>query len=176
VQVTALIAAVNVAATYFAFRFIDRLGRRKLAIGGFGGMALFMLLGGIGLALTSGTAKIVIITAALNLFVASFAIGVGGTGWLIQGEVFPTAIRGQAAALGATADWIANFAIILLFPVLESGFGLAWVMVGFAVLSVIAIVFVASFLPETKEHSVDEIVGMFEDAAGGARRGKVSPA
>ncbi len=165
VEVTAIIATVNVAATYFAFRFIDRVGRRKLAIGGFAGMAVFMIVGAAGLSLASGTAKIIILTAALNLFVASFAVGVGGTGWLIQGEVFPTAIRGQAAAIGATADWLANFALILLFPVLQSGFGLAWVMVAFAALSVLAIVFVASFLPETKDLSLDEITEVFEAAS-----------
>ncbi len=170
VEVTAIIAAVNVAATYFAFRFIDRVGRRKLAIGGYAGMAVFMLVGAAGLALAGGTAKIIIVTAALNLFVASFAVGVGGTGWLIQGEVFPTAIRGQAAAYGATADWLANFALILLFPVLQAGFGLAWVMVAFAALSVLAIAFVAGFLPETKDLSVDEITEVFERSTSKKRR------
>ena len=34
----------------------------------------------------------------LDFFIASFAVGVGGTGWTLQGEVFPTAVRGQAAA------------------------------------------------------------------------------
>ena len=37
----------------------------------------------------------------LSLFIACFAIGVGGTGWLIQGEMFPTAVRGQAASVAA---------------------------------------------------------------------------
>ena len=32
----------------------------------------------------------------LDFFIASFAVGVGGTGWTLQGEVFPTAVRGQA--------------------------------------------------------------------------------
>ncbi len=174
VEVTALIATVNVIATFFAFRFIDRAGRRPLAIGGYAGMALFMLMGAASLALTAGTTRIVLVTLALNLFVASFAIGVGGTGWLIQGEVFPTAIRGQAAALGATADWLANFALVLVFPVLQSSFGLAATMAGFAVLSILAIVFVMAFLPETKELSVDEIIDVFERAT--ERPAKVSVA
>ncbi len=175
VKVTAIIAAVNVGATYFAFRFIDHVGRRKLAIGGFLGMAVFMLLGAIAYGLTSGTTKAIAVTVALTLFVASFAIGVGGTGWLLQGEVFPTIIRGQAAAAGATADWLANFALILLFPVLQTGFGLGWVMVLFAVLSIAAIVFVALFLPETKELSVDEITRVFEKSAKSGRLSVVQP-
>jgi sugar porter (SP) family MFS transporter len=165
VKVTAIIAAINVAATYLAFRFIDRVGRRKLAIGGFLGMAVFMLLGAVAVTTTSGNTKAIAVTLALIFFVASFAIGVGGTGWLLQGEVFPTEIRGQAAAFGATADWLANFGLILVFPVLEAGIGLAWVMVAFAVLSALAILFVAVFLPETKELSVDEITRVFEKSA-----------
>ncbi|HXM58602.1 MAG TPA: sugar porter family MFS transporter [Candidatus Dormibacteraeota bacterium] len=171
VAVTAIIATVNVAATYVAFRFIDRLGRRWLSMGGFAGMAVFMLVGAAGLFFTGGTTRIVIVALALNLFIASFAIGVGGTGWLLQGEVFPTAVRGRAASIGATADWVANFAIVLLFPIWQTAIGLAWVMVCFAVLAVLAIAFVGAFLPETKGLSVEEITQVFErasrDRAGG---------
>ena len=53
-------------------------------------------------------------------------------------------MRGQAAAIAAAVDWIANFA---------------------------AIVFVLRFLPETKGHSVEEIIALFErEARGGPPR------
>jgi Sugar (and other) transporter len=100
------------------------------------------------------------------LFIAAFAIGVGGTGWLIQGEYFPTAMRGRAAAVGASVDWVANFALILLVPTLLNGIGLGWMIVPFAALSVLAILFVVAFLPETKELSVEEITEIFERQAG----------
>ena len=67
-----------------------------------------------------------------SFFITSFAIGVGGTGWLIQGEVFPTSVRGRAAAIAASVDWLANFAIIQIFPALTKAIGLAWGMVRFA--------------------------------------------
>ena len=47
------------------------------------------------------------------------------------------------------------------------GFGLAWVMVLFAGLAVVAIVFVARFLPETKGLSVEEVVTVFQGQAAG---------
>jgi sugar porter (SP) family MFS transporter len=165
VEVTALMTAVNVAATYLAFRYIDKVGRRKLAIGGYAGMALFALVAAFGLLRLHGTAEIVVVMIGLSLFIASFAAGVGGTGWLIQGEVFPTAVRGQAAAIGATADWIANFALVEVFPVWQGGIGLGWVLVCFAGLCVLAILFVGKFLPETKGHSVEEITEIFERQA-----------
>ena len=98
----------------------------------------------------------------LDIFIASFAIGVGGTGWLIQGETFPTDIRGRAASIGAAVDWLANYALIEVFPTWEAGIGLAWVLVCFAGLCVMAIVFIANFLPETKGLSVDEIIHLYE--------------
>jgi sugar porter (SP) family MFS transporter len=165
VGVTAVMSAVNVIATYFAFKFIDRVGRRRLAIGGYAGMAAAMLVGAAGVAFADGLTRIIVIMIGLDLFIAAFAIGVGGTGWLIQGEYFPTAVRGRAAAVGASADWLANFALILLVPTMVNGLGLAWVMVLFAVLSAVAILFVLAYIPETKELSVEEITEIFERQA-----------
>ncbi len=174
VEVTAIMGAVNVVATYFAFRLIDGRGRRPLALGGYLGMTAFMLMGAGGLAFAAGLPKIIVLMIGLDLFIASFAIGVGGTGWLIQGEVFPTAVRGRAAAIGAIADWVANFVIIEVFPAWQKTIGLAWVMVCFAALSVAALVFVALFLPETKGLPVDEVIDLFEHkgfATGSGHRG-----
>lgn len=165
VQVTSIMAAVNVVASYFGFRYIDRIGRRRISIGGYVGMALSMLLAAAGLTLTSDFTQILIVMIGLDLFIASFAVGVGGTGWVLQGEVFPTEIRGRAAAIGATADWLANYALIQAFPVWKSGIGLAGVMLCFVGLAAMAIVFIAIFLPETKDSSVEDIIHTFEKEA-----------
>ena len=165
VAVTSIMTLFNVGATYLAFRWIDKIGRRKLAIGGFAGMAAMALLSALGIGLLTGTPRIVVSMIGLCLFISSFAIGVGGTGWLIQGETFPTVVRGQAAAFAATTDWIANYALIEAFPASQRTFGLGWVMVAFAVLCVLAILFVHRFLPETKGLSVEEITDMYEQQA-----------
>ena len=128
-------------------------------------MTVFMLVATIGIAFMTGLPKQFVVMIGFSLFIASFAIGVGGTGWLIQGEVFPTPVRGTAAAIAAAVDWLANYAVIEAFPVWKNGIGLSWVMVCFAVLSVAAIVFVARWLPETKGRSVEEVVDIFEEAA-----------
>jgi MFS transporter, SP family, arabinose:H+ symporter len=74
-------------------------------------------------------------------------------------------VRGRAAGIGATVDWLANFALIEVFPAWQRGIGLAWVMVCFAALAVLAIVFVARFLPETKGLSLEQVVTVFEQQA-----------
>jgi len=158
----AILGAVNVATTYFGFRYIDRAGRRPLAIGGFAGMAVFILVAAVGVAYLTGAPKVVVVMVGFSLFITSFAIGVGGTGWLIQGEVFPTAVRGTAASIGASVDWIGNFAVVVAFPVLTTAIGLPWVMVVLAGLAVLAVLFVSRFLPETKNLSVEQVVEEFE--------------
>jgi len=162
VEVTLIMTAVNVAATYLGFRWIDKFGRKVLAIGGYGGMIVFAVVSAFGLAFMSGTARLAVIMIGLDFFIAAFAIGVGGTGWTLQGEVFPTAVRGQAAAFCAMVDWLANFALIEVFPVTQNAISLGGVMVVFAGLCAMAIVFVWKFLPETKELPVEEIVRVFE--------------
>jgi MFS transporter, SP family, arabinose:H+ symporter len=165
VEITSIMTAVNVASTYLGFRWIDRFGRRKLAMGGYAGMIVFALVSALGLALMSGTLRLVVIMVGLDFFIASFAIGVGGTGWTLQGEVFPTAVRGQAAAIAATVDWLANFLLIEVFPVWQNAISLGGVMICFAALAAAAIAFVYWFLPETKGHSVEEITRLFERQA-----------
>jgi MFS transporter, SP family, arabinose:H+ symporter len=162
VEVTAIMTSVNVAATYLGFRWIDKFGRKPLAIGGYSGMIVFAVVTAAGLTLTSGTLRLVVIMIGLDFFIASFAVGVGGVGWTLQGEVFPTAVRGQAAAFAAMIDWLANFALIEIFPVTQNAISLSGVMVVFAGLCALAIVFVWKFLPETKNLPVEEIVLVFE--------------
>jgi MFS transporter, SP family, arabinose:H+ symporter len=176
VEVTAIMTSVNVAATYLGFRWIDKFGRRWLAIGGYTGMIVFALVAALGLAFMSGTARLVVIMIGLDFFIASFAVGVGGTGWTLQGEVFPTAVRGQAAAFCAMIDWLANFLLIEVFPVWQNAISLGGVMVCFAALCALAIVFVWKFLPETKGLPVEEIVRIFERQAPAGPAGVVTEA
>ena len=170
VEATAILGAVNVIATYFAFRWIDKAGRRPLAIAGYAGMTVFILLAAVGVAYLTGIPKAVVVMVGFSFFITSFAIGVGGTGWLIQGEVFPTAVRGRAAAIAACVDWLANYALIEAFPAWHKAIGLGWVMVCFAILCVVAAGFVYRFLPETKGLSVEQVVHVFEREAAGAGR------
>ncbi|MHB8548836.1 MAG: sugar porter family MFS transporter, partial [Thermoplasmataceae archaeon] len=108
VEAASIFAVINVAATYIGFKLIDRAGRRTLAITGYTGMAVF---GFLGAALKYANSDIGMLVA-LSLFIVFFAFGVGGTGWIIQGEYFPTEYRGTMASLIAFIDWLTNIAIV----------------------------------------------------------------
>ena len=139
-----------------------------LAIGGYAGMCVSILLAALGVAALTDIPKIVVVMVGFSFFITSFAVGVGGTGWLIQGEAFPTAVRGRAAAIAACADWLANYALIEAFPAWHNSIGLGWVMVCFAVLCLAAIAFVYRWLPETKGLSVEQTTRLFEKQAAGS--------
>ncbi len=163
-EATLGLAAVNVAATYIGFRSIDTYGRKGLARLGYGGMAFFMLIAAMVLGL-SGMTRAIAILVALAGFITFFAFGVGGTGWIIEGEYFPTEVRGRASSTVAFINWMANFAIVEIFPALMKQIGLGGVMVLFAILAVLATVFVSGWLPETKGLSLEEISSQFEREA-----------
>ncbi|AWR96744.1 sugar porter family MFS transporter [Acidianus sulfidivorans JP7] len=157
VLAASILAVINTAATYIAFRYIDRIGRRKLGLSAYAGMLAFDLIGGI-LVMNGILIGALIAFAGFIIF---FAYGVGGTGWLIQAEYFNTAIRGRMAALIALLDWISNFAIVEVFPVMKSTIGLAGSMFVFTALDAIALLIVYFLLPETKGLSLEQIVKMF---------------
>ncbi len=99
VAASSILAVINVAATYIGFRLIDRLGRRSLALTGYIGMAVFGFVGTI-LLLEHILIGLLIAFAGFIIF---FAFGVGGTGWIIQGEYFPpTEVRGRLAGIVAS--------------------------------------------------------------------------
>ena len=175
VMAAAILAVVNVIATFFAFRYIDRVGRRRLAIGAYLLMIIFLLVGAVGASFLHGFVQLVVVVVGFALFIACFAIGIGGTGWLIQGEVFPTPVRGRAASIGAAVDWLANYALILIFPILQVGIGLGWVMVIFAALCALGAGFVYRFLPETKGLRAEEVIKLFDHPVESAKRSGGAP-
>ena len=68
VEVTAIMTAVNVASTYLGFRWIDKFGRKPLAIGGYTGMIVFALVSALGLAFMHGTPRLIVIMIGLDVF------------------------------------------------------------------------------------------------------------
>jgi len=163
VEAASIFAIINVAATYIGFRLIDKMGRRSLALMGYSGMAIF---GFIGAALLYANSDIGMLIS-LSLFIVFFAFGVGGTGWIIQGEYFPTEYRGTLASLIAFIDWIANFAIVEVFPYMDSTIHIAGSLLVFGTLSLFAAVIFYLIMPFSKGKSVEEITSMFDNIASG---------
>jgi MFS transporter, SP family, galactose:H+ symporter len=163
---TAGVGAVNVIMTIVSIRLIDRLGRRQLLFWSLGGMAvtLFVLAAAFYSGVSGGLAWIAV--ASVAAFVGFFAIGLGPVFWLLIAEIFPLAVRGRAMSLATVGNWGFNLIVSVTFLDLVAGVGSAGAFLIYALLSIVALIFVVGMVPETKGHSLEEIELQLEHAAG----------
>ncbi|MEO8906568.1 MAG: sugar porter family MFS transporter, partial [Microbacteriaceae bacterium] len=155
--VTSVITSViNVVLTFVAIFFVDKVGRKKLLLIGSAGMFVGLLAAAISFANATGSGANIHLDApwgaialiGANLFVIFFAATWGPVMWVVLGEVFPNKIRGLALGIAAAFNWIFNFLVTLLFPILSAAVGLGFVYAGFAFFAVLSFWFVSALLPE----------------------------
>ncbi|XP_009121509.2 plastidic glucose transporter 4 [Brassica rapa] len=158
VAASALVGASNVFGTAVASSLMDKMGRKSLLLTSFGGMALSMLLLSLSftwkaLAAYSGTLAVV----GTVLYVLSFSLGAGPVPALLLPEIFASRIRAKAVALSLGMHWISNFVIGLYFLSVVTKFGISSVYLGFAGVCVLAVMYIAGNVVETKGRSLEEI-------------------
>ncbi len=183
-----IVELASLVATVLALFIVDRFGRRVVLFCGIGTMlgALVVLTAVFGLTSLHGAATWVGFTALL-LFTAAFNFGFGSLIWVYASEAFPSQLRSMGASAMLTADLVANFLIAQFFPSLIDRVGATWTFAGFAVLALLAVVFVARMAPETKGRRLEEIQSYWRNggrwpsvdrsanapaAVGAARRGE----
>ncbi|MFD9301182.1 sugar porter family MFS transporter [Streptomyces sp. NPDC060048] len=157
-------SVVNIIGTVIAMIFVDRIGRKPLALIGSSGMAISLGLAAWAFSFTSGTgddvtlphAQGIVALVAANCFVLFFALSWGVVVWVLLGEMFPGRIRAAALGVAAAAQWIANWVITVTFPSL-SDWNLSGAYVIYTVFAVLSIPFVLKWVPETKGKALEEM-------------------
>ncbi|MFD5494866.1 sugar porter family MFS transporter [Streptomyces sp. GDS52] len=152
---------INIVGTVIAMIFVDRIGRRPLAIIGSSGMVIglaleawafsFDLVDGK-LPATQGWVALV----AAHMFVLFFALSWGVVVWVMLGEMFPNRIRAAALGVAAAAQWIANWAITASFPSLAE-WNLSTTYMIYTFFAALSIPFVLKFVKETKGKALEEM-------------------
>jgi sugar porter (SP) family MFS transporter len=152
---------INIIGTVIAMIFVDRIGRKPLALIGSTGMVIglaleawafsFHLVDGK-LPATQGWVALI----AAHFFVLCFALSWGVVVWVFLGEMFPNKIRAAALGVAASAQWIANWAITASFPSL-SDWNLAATYVIYTIFAALSIPFVLMFVKETKGKALEEM-------------------
>jgi SP family sugar:H+ symporter-like MFS transporter len=170
-----IIGVINVAMTVVAIRIIDRVGRKPMLYAGVAGMVASLLILGISLSALPtphhpGDPAAIITLVCLATFIASFAATWGPVVWVMIPEVLPLSVRGTAMGVAVFGNWAANFAVSQTFPALLKGLGPGPVFLGYAVLGILAGVFVKIFVAETKGRSLEEIEADLQRATGTRRR------
>lgn len=166
-----VIGVLNVAMTVVAIRIVDRVGRKPMLTGGLFGMVASLTVLGVSLAVLPtathpGDPAAIITLICLGAFIVSFALTWGPVVWVMLPEVLPLGVRGAAMGVAVMLNWAANFAVAQTFPPLIDGVGPGPVFLGYAVLGVVALVFVKKLVTETKGRSLEEIESDLQDSAG----------
>ena len=164
-MLTVFMGIINISFTLVAIFTVEKWGRKPLLIWGSLGMAL----GAFGVALTFGHAGMEMITAAsLLIYSACFMFSWGPICWVLIAEIFPNTIRGAAVAIAVAAQWISNFIVSSTFvPMFNmhltkgDDFG-HWFTYGlYGVICVIAAIFVARLVPETKGKTLEDMTKLW---------------
>jgi sugar porter (SP) family MFS transporter len=152
------IGCTNVFFTIVAILLLDKLGRRFFLIGGTS--ILTVALVGLGIFFASSSLQHSagwLALICLLVYIAGFAVGLGPVFWLMISEIFPLQMRGPAMAVCTMFNWGLNFAISYTFLTLTDVMtkqGTFWL---YAFFGVCAVVFFATFVPETKDRSLEQI-------------------
>ncbi|MDJ0313591.1 sugar porter family MFS transporter [Arthrobacter sp. H35-D1] len=149
-------ATINVLLTFVAIFFVDKVGRKRLLLVGSAGMFVGLIAAAISFSQATGSGDSLTLAApwgpialvGANLFVIFFAATWGPVMWVVLGEVFPNKIRGLALGIATAFNWIFNFIVTLLFPIMSAAVGLGFVYAGFAFFAVLSFWFVKALLPE----------------------------
>lgn len=152
---TIIIGFVNLIFTLVALWLIDRLGRKRLLVGGLTGMIICLL--GTGLCFYYGVGKSGLLLLFILGYIASFASSLGPIPWVIMSEIFPNRVRGIAMSLATFVLWIGVVLITQFTPVLLDRIGGAFTFWIFMVNSIILLAFTLKVIPETKNKSLEEI-------------------
>jgi MFS family permease len=90
-------------------------------------------------------------------YCASFAASLGPVTWVLISEIFPNKLRSKAMSLAVVSIWIANFLLILVFPVVLNRFGGATAFLIFDIMCLFLLIFAIFRVPETKGKSLEEL-------------------
>jgi sugar porter (SP) family MFS transporter len=158
-------SVVNILGTLIAIAFVDRIGRRPLALIGSIGMTVSLgtaawafsfaaKAGGTDVRIPRAEGAVALVAA--HTFVLFFALSWGVVVWVMLGEMFPNRVRAAAMSVATAAQWLANWAVTVTFPSL-SKWSLAGAYVGYTVFAALSIVFVVRYLHETKGKKLEEM-------------------
>ncbi|MBS3768887.1 MAG: sugar porter family MFS transporter [Bacteroidales bacterium] len=174
------IGFVNVLFTVVAIYLIDRWGRKPLLYLGLIGMIVALLAMGISFTFyqsVGGAALKWVSFVSMIVYIPFFAVSLGPIAWVLISEIYPTKIRGLGMSIATMVNWVANFLIANTFLSLgravtgemphPAGDGMLVNPGGaffiYAVVGIIGLIFIYSYIPETKGHSLEKIEKHFLD-------------
>ncbi|KAG6027210.1 hypothetical protein E4U41_001005 [Claviceps citrina] len=167
---TGVTGVVFLMSTVPGMLMIDRVGRRPMLLVGSVVMDISMVLVGIIAAKCSHdwpthAAAGWTAVAFIWVYIAGFGATWGPVSWTVVSEIFPLSIRAKGVSIGASSNWVNNFAIAFFVPKMLGAW--AWgTYLFFAVFLTAGIFWVWFFLPETKGATLEDMDRVFGSHTG----------
>jgi sugar porter (SP) family MFS transporter len=158
-QLSGDLQAIGIGLTNFLFcivgmSVIDRFGRKSLLV--VGAIGTFLCLSGVAWIFISQSHRSILLPLLVT-YIAFFSMSQGAVIWVYISEVFPTSVRSKGQGIGSASHWIMNTIIAFAFPVIAARFGAGMPFVVFAAFTMIQLIVVAMFYPETKGQTLEEL-------------------
>ncbi|GFY81412.1 inositol transporter 1 [Actinidia rufa] len=167
-----IVAAMNAAGTVVGIYLIDHFGRRKLALSSLSGVIVALIVLSVAFFLQpSGSSTGLygwMAVLGLALYIAFFAPGMGPVPWTVNSEIYPESYRGICGGMSATVNWVSNLIVAQSFLSIAEALGTGATFLILAGVAVLAFVFVAVFVPETKGLTFEEVERIWKVKAWGS--------
>ena len=147
---------ISVLATFVGIYLLGKVNRRPmLMVGQVGTTTALLLIGVFSLLLPAGEGRAFVVLGLTVTFLAFQQGAISPVTWLMLSEIFPLKLRGFGMGIAGLVLWLTNFAIGLTFPMLVDALHISTTFFIFVGLGVLAISFVAKFVPETRGRSLE---------------------
>ncbi|HVV68766.1 MAG TPA: sugar porter family MFS transporter [Gammaproteobacteria bacterium] len=159
------VPTVNMLFTFPAIYLVEKWGRKKLLYVGAVLMMISMLAAGLAFHAIGNAADPQAISAlpkgvllaAIIVYIFGFAFSWGPVAWLVCSEIFPLKGREVGMTITTMVNWtFAGLVMRYALSFMET-FGRSSLFYLFVVFCVLAIIFVARFVPETKGITLEEL-------------------
>ncbi|BAT80436.1 hypothetical protein LR48_Vigan338s001100 [Vigna angularis] len=149
-----------------AMRLMDISGRRTLLLTTIPVLIVALLILVVGsLVEFNSSVNAFISTLSVIVYFCCFVMGFGPIPNILCSEIFPTRIRGLCIAICALTFWICDIIVTYSLPVMLNSVGLGGVFGMYAIVCIIAWVFVFLKVPETKGMPLEVITEFFSVGA-----------
>jgi sugar porter (SP) family MFS transporter len=165
-----VVGVVMFLATIPAVLYVDQWGRKPTLIAGavVMGICHFVVAGIIAQSQGDWPAhRAAGWTAVVFIWIVAIGFGFswGPCAWIVVAEVFPLGLRAKGISIGASSNWLNNFAVALTTPsfITAASFG---VYIFLGMMCVLGALYVTFLVPETKGRTLDEMDELFGDKSG----------
>ena len=108
-------------------------------------------------------------------YLFAFGCGLAGGPWLVNGEIYPTRVRGVANAAAATSNWLANYVVAETFLSVVKLAGASATFLALGAVCALGGLWLWRALPETAGCTIEQIEAIFRPSAAPRRMRSRSP-